>query len=97
MIWLQKSGAESTERCSGAKQAQCIDQRHRNTCGMSMAHGAAVAGLCSVFMLSTDFSAGVCFQKDSFHAGDDRNWDEVGPLNSHPQTSLGGFSWGNDG
>lgn len=42
---------------------KCIDQRHRNTCDMSMAHGAAVAGLCSVFMLSTDFSAGSAFRK----------------------------------
>lgn len=98
-IWLQKGGAESAERCNGAKQAQVQRpeaQKHL-WAGMATAHGAAIAGLCSIFMLSTDLSAGVYFQKDSCHAGDDGNWDEVRPLNSHPQTSLCGFSWGYDG
>lgn len=66
-IWLQKDGAESTQRCNRAKQVQVHRpeaQKHL-WAGMAMAHGAAVAELCSIFMLSTDFSAGVCFQKDS--------------------------------
>ena len=98
-IQLQKGGAESTKRCNRAEQAEVhrTDLQKHLRAGMSMAHRAAVAGLCSVFMLGTDFSAGFCFQEGFCRGGGDKGWDKVKPLNPHPQTSLCRFFWGDDG
>ncbi|RLV90950.1 hypothetical protein DV515_00014293 [Chloebia gouldiae] len=94
-LCIEKGGAESTERCNGAKQVQVQRpeaQKHL-WAGMAMAHGAAVAGLWSIFMLNTDFSAGVCFQNDPCHAGGDGNWDKKCKPHKRPVCGSNGKTY----
>lgn len=98
-IQLQKGGAESTKRCNRTEQAEVhgTDSRKHLWTGTSVAHRAALAGLCSVFLLGTGLSAGLCFQEGSCGGGGDGGWDKVKPLNPCPQASLHVFFGGGNG